>query len=696
MQRDSPAAAATVPIPSGGNVTRLLVEADASHRRVYATLYYSWLFVLAEGRLAHWKASVPSAATSPGTHSVYVGDETYSNLYLWMTEVPFPGDTIFHSTDHGASWSVVPPPDRVGPIGGFAVSHAFHPTLYYTSSIGLIYSSADDGQTWTALTAGPKRVALVFVAPSDAAVIFAYGFGADEHFNLFKSVDAGVSWSAIPGAPTPTGENSFLIEPTNSSTIHVAAEGGIYNSSDGGQSWTLSTKGFGRAFPIAGSLARDPLNSKVLLTIIDDLGYSGLFRSVDAGETWSDVGIDSTLALNCIAFDPLDDQVIYVGTAVAGVVKSTDGGKSWALDDLGLANAPVGFNFTPRKSGHTVTALRDGSVLIAGGDAFGTGPEPIPDCERFDPETNLFSRTGSMTVPRETHTATLLQDGRVVVSGGMSCCAGEVFLRSTEVYDPVSETWEPAGDMQFPRANALAALLPSGKVLVVGGEIGLPFGSGSVPELFDPSTGTLRLAAPLPVAQFPFTATMLLDSSLFLTLGNPSAGSRSAALYDYRADQWTPLVDTPSFNAASATLLTDGRVLLFDGTLGEVFDPGARTFTPTGTGPVRLLSGVQALGLNDGRAYVCCSFQMGTGEPTHTAEFYDPVKNTFEPAPETALQRGAGIATKLKDGRVLIVGGYADYIFAEPEIRGEVFEELSDLTTVRPRRGRPAVHRSSR
>src|SRR5713226_8068776 len=101
-------AAAILPTPNGGNVTRILIEVGAS-RRLYASLYFSWLYILHERRFAQWEASFPPGAI-PGTHSVYTGDATFSNLYLWMTQKPLPGDTIFHSSDHAVSWQTVPPP----------------------------------------------------------------------------------------------------------------------------------------------------------------------------------------------------------------------------------------------------------------------------------------------------------------------------------------------------------------------------------------------------------------------------------------------------------------------------------------------------------------------------------------------------------------------------------------------------------
>src|SRR5438552_3280690 len=76
--------------------------------------------------------------------------------------------------------------------------------------------------------------------------------------------------------------------------------------------------------------------------------------------------------------------------------------------------------------------------------------------------------TGSMTVPRALHTATLLPNGRVLVAGGLS---GSPALANAELYDPSTGTWDATGSMAVLRGNHTATLLANGKVLVVGGTV---------------------------------------------------------------------------------------------------------------------------------------------------------------------------------------------------------------------------------
>src|SRR4030095_1291255 len=113
---------------------------------------------------------------------------------------------------------------------------------------------------------------------------------------------------------------------------------------------------------------------------------------------------------------------------------------------------------TARQS-HTATLLHNGKVLAAGGHA---GFASIGSAELYDPSTGVWTNTGALGTARHSHTATLLPNGKVLVAGGYNGGA----LASAELYDPASGTWTATGNLANARWLHTATSLPNGKVLV--------------------------------------------------------------------------------------------------------------------------------------------------------------------------------------------------------------------------------------
>jgi hypothetical protein len=144
------------------------------------------------------------------------------------------------------------------------------------------------------------------------------------------------------------------------------------------------------------------------------------------------------------------------------------------------------------RAGHTATLLPSGQVLVAGGHRSSCANPPcknfsIATAELYDPAAGTWMAMPSMHLARDSHTATLLGSGKVLVTGGTSSSSSPG-LASAELFDPVSRTWGLLGPMSRLRYRHAAALLPSGQVLVIGGYSGthvLSSAESYVPEQGD-------------------------------------------------------------------------------------------------------------------------------------------------------------------------------------------------------------------
>jgi hypothetical protein len=181
---------------------------------------------------------------------------------------------------------------------------------------------------------------------------------------------------------------------------------------------------------------------------------------------------------------------------------------------------------------HAATLLADGRVLISGGSTMGDIAE---QSELYDPETDSVAYGGRLTDPRRGHATTLLPDGRVLIAGGIREPHGDGDrtrpLSSAEVYIPDTGRFVAANPMKAPRYGHTATMLPEGLVLITGG-----FGStGAVAttELFDPASGSFAPGASMSVAREGHTATLLDDGRVLISGGNDARDTTSALLELY-------------------------------------------------------------------------------------------------------------------------------------------------------------------
>jgi hypothetical protein len=329
-------------------------------------------------------------------------------------------------------------------------------------------------------------------------------------------------------------------------------------------------------------------------------------------------------------------------------------------------------NMTLPRQAHTATLLADGRVLVAGGDpCFGYSflhgqeddPCPLQEAELFDPANGSFVSTGNMHAQRAVHTATRLNDGRVLIIGGIGG-GGAV----AELYDPATGVFSQTGSMVGDRAAHTATLLTNGTVLVTGG------GSGAsvlaTAEIYDPQTHTFSAAGGTGMSEprIWHSATLLASGQVLITGGFNVSGESiaTAEIYDPATDSF---MATATMNESRArhtsTLLGNGTVLVAGGLGGgygrhgsaDIYDPASGTFTATG-----LLRGERdshfAILMPNGRVLISGGDHLPAFN-LHgiTAEMYGPSTGMFRQTGSMSVVRVLSAAVALGDGRVLVTGG---------------------------------------
>lgn len=374
--------------------------------------------------------------------------------------------------------------------------------------------------------------------------------------------------------------------------------------------------------------------------------------------------------------------------------------------------------------GAVLGAQEDRLVVASPGGRAGTtvdvvvttqsGPSKTSAATRFT-YTDGWQRAADLGSARLEHSATLLDPpacrrpdpppaypcGQVLVVGGIEPPPSgarfvdnqlQVFagtLASSELYDPGANTWRARAPLPGgPRREATATLLADGTVLVAGGIGAIP-GDVASAVRYDPVADVWAPAAPLAEARFDHTATLLdapacagTDRAAWcgrvLVTGGATGGTvadfpiSSAELFDPARGTWMPAGRMAVARTEhTATLLADGRVLVAGGAsppgpdattvaagaTAEIYDPNTNSWSPAGAMGVARFDH-SATRLRDGRVLVVGG--ASSAEPyrfTQSAELFDPATAAWRPAAIPAAARGAHSATLLRDGRVVVAGG---------------------------------------
>lgn len=311
------------------------------------------------------------------------------------------------------------------------------------------------------------------------------------------------------------------------------------------------------------------------------------------------------------------------------------------------------------RSGHSAVLLPDGKVLIVGGMRH--NQDFYRSAELYDPSTGKFQPTGEMSLARVGQAAVLLRSGKVLIAGGW---IGHGSTDSAELYDPSTGKFTVISKMTAHRGRPSATLLANGDVLFAGGaDRGDTPGGIASAEVFHAAALTFEPVASMHYGRISHTATLLNDGRVLIAGGRGENLTRAAELYDPKTKQFVP---TGSLLTArykhTAGLLPDGRVLIAGGSderdwrgsmsSAEIYD--LRTGKFTATSP-----------LNDGRfklpdeAVQLASGQLLVAGGSKQVEVYNPATGKFLVASGQLSDAWHFMTeTRLKDGRVLLTGGY--------------------------------------
>lgn len=326
---------------------------------------------------------------------------------------------------------------------------------------------------------------------------------------------------------------------------------------------------------------------------------------------------------------------------------------------------------------HTATVLADGRVLVAGGRA-ADGLSTLPSVELFEPKSGRWRAGPPMTVGRSHHAATLLADGRVLVTGGTTHELAEgghrfIALASAEVFDPKANTWTPVPDMADARNGHTATLLDDGTVLVVGGAREQRTHLASV-ERFDPKANAWTAAPPLATPRWLHAAVHLADDTVVVVGGRsnqpqggkgPGNSLSGVERFEPKTGAWQAAPDmSEERQRAGIAVLADGETVVAVGgqtatastNYAETWAPGTKAWAPLENHLSMSLSGHTATKLSNGDLLV-----VG-GEPPNavdTPRVQRWVASTKQwcLAGELAASRKLHTASLLADGSVLVVGG---------------------------------------